>query len=335
MWLMDHLMNMEASDVLGGYFVRLPLSEEAAIVEANALAADWADVASGVDYVFGNPPFIGSKMMSDEQRGDLLRVFTGSDGSQPKGAGVLDYVAAWYYKAARYMAGTRTRAAFVSTNSITQGEQAALLWRPLIQDHGMHIDFAWRTFRWTSEARGRAAVHCVIVGFSAVDGIEKVIHDGEASVKATNINPYLVGAPDVFLSSRQRSLCDVPPIGIGNKPIDDGNYLFTDDEKVEFLKKEPAAAKWFRPWIGADEFINGHTRHCLWLGECPPSELRRMPEAMKRVEAVRQFRLKSKSAPTRKLASTPCRFHVENMPETTYIAIPETSFDTKLQSFGS
>jgi hypothetical protein len=226
------------------------------------------------------------------------------------------------------------RTAFVSTNSITQGEQVGALWGWLLAQ-GVKIHFAHRTFSWSNEARGKAAVHCVIVGFGLQDVAEKTIFDyedikGEAhAIKAANINPYLVDAPDVVLPRRSQPICDVPEIGIGNKPIDGGNYLFTPEEKAAFIAKEPAAADYFRRWIGADEFINGYERWCLWLGECPPDILRKMPEAMKRVEAVRQFRLASKSAPTQKLAQTPTRFHVENMPRSTYLLIPEVSSERR------
>jgi hypothetical protein len=221
--------------------------------------------------------------------------------------------------------GTSIRAAFVSTNSITQGEQVSAVWKPLFEMFDIHIDFAYRAFKWSNEAKGKAAVHCVIIGFSKAGDREKIIYDGAERVIAKNISPYLVDGPNVLVESRQTPLCDAPPIGIGNKPIDDGNYLFSEAEKDEFLQKEPRAKKWFRPWIGSDEFINGYTRYCLWLGDCPPSKLRLMPEAMKRVEAVRQFRLRSKSAPTRKLADAPRRFHVENMPKADCIVVPKVS----------
>ncbi len=229
---------------------------------------------------------------------------------------------------------SRIKAAFVSTNSITQGEQAGVLWSWLLAQ-GIHIHFAHRTFQWSNEAKGMAAVHCVIIGFGAFDVEKKTIYEyedirGEAhAVAARNINPYLVDAPDVVLVNRQHPICAVPEIGIGNKPIDGGHYLFTPEEKDEFLSREPKAAKWFRRWIGADEFINGHERWCLWLGDCPPDELRKMPEAMKRVEAVREVRLASKSPPTQKLAATPTRFHVENIPDAPYLVIPEVSSERR------
>ena len=203
----------------------------------------------------------------------------------------------------------------------------------LAQDVKIH--FAHRTFSWSNEARGKAAVHCVIVGFGLGDAAAKTIYEYEDirgepyAVAAANINPYLVDALDVVLDNRRTPIFPVPEIGIGNKPIDGGHYLFTDAEKAEFLQREPQAEKWFRRWLGADEFINGYQRWCLWLGDCPPGELRKMPEAMKRVEAVRQFRLASKSPPTQKLAQTPTRFHAENMPDSTYLLIPEVSSERR------
>lgn len=331
-WLTDHQMNLRVSEEFGQYFARLPLKKAPHIVHGNALRIDWREVVSPerLSYLLGNPPFIGSKFLNDEQREEVTAVFPGV-----KGAGVLDYVACWYRKAADYMTETPTiRAAFVSTNSITQGEQVGALWPDLFR-RGVRIHFAHRTFQWNSEARGKAAVHCVIVGFGLRDVSEKWLFDYDTpksephAVKAKNINPYLVDGPDVVLQSRSRPICAAPEIGIGNKPIDGGNYLFTAEEKTAFLRIEPGAAKWFRRWLGSDEFINGYERWCLWLGECPPDGLRRMPEALKRIDAVRAFRLASKSAPTRKLADTPTRFHVENIPAGSFLVVPKVSSERR------
>ncbi|MDP2784932.1 MAG: DUF559 domain-containing protein [Sulfurimicrobium sp.] len=230
--------------------------------------------------------------------------------------------------------GNPIRCAFVSTNSITQGEQVGALWGWLLAQ-GIKIHFAHRTFSWSNEARGKAAVHCVIVGFGLGDVAEKTIFEyedirGDAhAIRAANINPYLVDAPDVVLPRRSKPVCAVPEIGIGNKPIDGGQYLFTPEEKAAFVAKEPAAAPFFRRWIGADEFINGYERWCLWLGDCPPEQLRAMPEAMKRVQAVKALRLASKSPPTQKLADMPTRFHVENMPKGSYVVIAKVSSERR------
>ena len=335
LWLVDHQLNLLVSERYGNEFQRLPLSTSATIVQGNALRMDWNDVvpAAQVDYVLGNPPFIGSKLMSADQRADLLAI-----AGPLKGAGVLDYVSAWYLKAAHYVAGApdpaRIRCAFVSTNSITQGEQVGVLWGALLAQ-GLHIQFAHRTFRWNNEARGNAAVHCVIVGF----GYQKVdaprlfdyseICAEPQEVLATIINPYLVDARNVLLPNRSKPLSDVPKIGIGNKPIDGGHYLFTAEERDEFLSREPEAAPLFKRWLGSDEFINGWERWCLWLGDTPPSALRAMPCVLERIDAVRRAREASPSAPTRRLAGVPTRFHVENIPTNPYLVIPKVSSERR------
>jgi len=312
LWIAESQMMKETEAIVHMHLESLPLKTYANIVEGNALRMDWETVIpkQKASYIMGNPPFVGARMMSPAQKEDLFAVF-----GNLKGAGNLDYVTAWYKKAADYMKNTQIRTAFVSTNSITQGEQPAILWKPLMQN-GVHINFGVPTFKWNSEATEKAAVHCVIVGFSYIK-------------TSPTVNQYLLNAPVVFIESRQHPLCDVPEIGIGNKPIDGGNYLFTGDEMREFVAKEPKSEQYFRKWIGSDEFINGYYRYCLWLGDCGPSELKQMPEAVKRIEAVRQFRLASKSEGTRKIAEKPLRFHVENMPKGNYIVIPEVSSERR------
>ena len=332
MWLMDHQMNLRLSEAFGEYFTRLPLKKSPTIVCGNALRLDWKQILppEQCNYVLGNPPFVGGKFQTNEQRADMDLVARDVENS-----GLLDYVAAWYFKAAEYIKGTHVIVAFVSTNSISQGEQVGVLWNPLFKCYGLKIVFAHRTFTWQSEARGKAHVHVVIVGFAASNGRNKRIYEYEdesekASVSiASNISPYLVEGPDRAIVNRSSPLCDAPDIGIGNKPIDDGNYLFTPKEKAEFLRLEPDARDFFRRWIGSEEFINGIERWCLWLGDCPPTKLRKMPKAMARVEAVRKFRLASKSAPTRAIANRPTRFHVENMPTRSYLVIPEVSSERR------
>ena len=263
--------------------------------------------------------------MSDGQKKDMISTF----GTKWKNVGNMDYVSCWYKRASELMAqNQKVRAALVSTNSICQGEQVANLWKPLFDD-GLHIDFAHRTFRWDSEATLKAHVHCVIVGFSLVSDGERVIYDSERVIKAENINAYLIDAPDVFIYSRQHPLADVPEIGIGNKPIDGGNYLFEKEEMEDFIKQEPKSAEYFKPWYGSVEFIHQKPRYCLWLGDCSPSELRQMPHCVKRIEAVRQIRLESKSEGTRKLADRPTRFHVENMPKNNFIIVPKVSSEKR------
>ncbi|PQJ94822.1 DNA methyltransferase [Chromatium okenii] len=332
LWLTDHQMNQLASQEFGINYLRIPLTHSATIRHGNALQVDWCDVVTPAElnYILGNPPFVGSKYMSDAQRTEVASIFY-----DVKGAGILDFVSAWYRKAADYMKDQPSiKTAFVSTNSVTQGEQVGVLWPDLLK-RGVKIHFAHRTFQWSSEAKGKAAVHCVIVGFALYETTNKQLFDYETAqaeaieTKAKNINPYLVDASDTVVSKRNKPICNAPKIGIGNKPIDDGNYLFTTEERDEFINREPAAATYFRRWLGSDEFINGYERWCLWLGKCPPDHLQKMPEAMKRVHAVQRFRLASKSKPTNKLADMPTRFHVENMPNSRYLVIPEVSSEKR------
>lgn len=332
LWLMDHQMNLRLSEAFGQSYVRLPLKKSPRIEQANALRIDWAKVlpVAICTHIFGNPPFVGAKYQDKEQREDLDIV---ADGVQ--NAGLLDYVTGWYFKAAMYIKDTTIPVAFVSTNSITQGEQVGVLWSELFDRHGVVIHFGHRTFPWESEARGKAHVHVVIIGFGVAEPKQKLLYDYESNgtdatvLRVSNISPYLVEGPNVAIKNRSKPLCKVPEIGIGNKPIDDGNYLFTAEEKKEFLRQEPAAAKFFRLWYGSVEFINRSPRWCLWVGDCPPERLRAMPSVMRRVEAVRKFRLKSKSDPTRKLAATPTRFHVENMPSGNFLLIPKVSSERR------
>lgn len=327
LWIAESQMMKETESIVLMHLDFLPLKTNASITEGNALHIDWESIVPKykLSYIMGNPPFVGARMMAKEQKSDLLTVF----GSKWKNAGNLDYVSCWYKKAADMMKNTNIRAALVSTNSVSQGESVANLWRPLFED-GVHIDFAHRTFRWDSEAKIKAHVHCVIIGFSiAPYNHERIIYtDGRPQI-VDNINGYLINADNIFVESRNKPICDIPELGIGNKPIDGGNYLFTKEERDEFLKKEPNAQKYFRLWYGAQEFLENKPRYCLWLRHCPPNELRDMPECMKRVEAVRQLRLASKSAGTRKIADTPTKFHVENFPTSNYIVIPEISSEKR------
>lgn len=326
LWIAESQMMHETEEIISKNLDFLPLKSYANIVEANALRIDWENVVpkSELNYIMGNPPFVGARLMSDGQKADVFSVFDGV-----KNNGNLDYVSCWYKKAADLMTGTEIRTALVSTNSITQGEQVAILWKNLFQS-GVHIDFAYRTFIWDSEASSKAHVHCVIVGFSkAYNKRIKHLFDNGTTKTVTNINGYLVEADNIVIESRTKSLCKVPQIGIGNKPIDDGNYLFTKEEYESFIKTEPLSKPYFKLWYGSQEFINRKPRYCLWLGDCSPRVLRSMPECLKRVENVRNFRLSSKSEGTRKLADNPTRFHVENMPQSTYIVIPKVSSEKR------
>lgn len=327
LWIAESQMMKETSDTVHMDLDFLPLKTNATIVEGNALQLDWEKIVSKdkLNYIIGNPPFVGARLMSENQKEDMISVF----GTKWKNVGNLDYVACWYKKCCDFMNNTGIRTALVSTNSVTQGENVANLWKPLFES-GIHIDFAYTTFIWDSEASAKAHVHCVIVGFSlASQNGQLMIYTLNQQILANNINAYLIDAEDVFIESRNKPLCNIPSIGIGNKPIDGGNYLFTKDEMQEFIKIEPKSEPLFKLWYGAQEFINQKPRYCLWLGMCSPGELKTMPECLKRVQAVREFRLNSSSAGTRKLAEKPTRFHVENMPDTTYLLIPRVSSERR------
>ena len=328
LWIAESQMMKETEDIAGFNLDPLPLKTYTNIHEGNALRMDWNEVvpAAELNYIMGNPPFLGARIMSAEQKDDLISVF----GPKWKNIGNMDYVTGWYKKSQEMMrANSQVHAALVSTNSITQGEQVANLWKPLMEA-GIHIDFAWRTFIWDSEASQKAHVHCVIVGFSLGHSERKRrLFDGQEVIEASNINGYLMEGDNVFVESRSKPICDVPEIGIGNKPIDGGLYLFKDDEKEEFVRKEPGAAKYFKRWYGSDEFINRRPRWCLWLGDANPMDLIKLPECLKRIEAVREYRLASPSPGTIKLADKPTRFHVENMPGSNYLLIPKVSSERR------
>lgn len=322
LWIAESQMMKETEDIVHMDLDFLPLTTNAFIVEGNSLQIDWESVVPKyqVSYIMGNPPFVGARVMSSEQKDDVREIFKGW-----KNVGNMDYVCCWYKKCADFMKNTSIRAALVSTNSVSQGESVANLWKPLLEN-SVHIDFAYRTFQWDSEAKIKAHVHCVIIGFSiAPYNKPKKIFIDERYQIAKNINGYLLDAANVYVESRNKPICNIPEIGIGNKPIDGGYYLFEKEEMEQFIRKEPEAKKYFRPWYGSKEFINRSPRYCLWLGECSPTELRKLPLCMERIKAVREYRLSSPSKGTVKLAEKPTRFHVENMPKGQYIVIPEVS----------
>lgn len=325
LWIAELQMLRETERICQIEAKPLPLHAYHNIHEGNALRTDWSQVVpvDRLNYIMGNPPFVGARMKSDEQAKDLISIF----GKDWKGVGNLDYVCGWYKKASDLMHNNPTiHTAFVSTNSVVQGEHVPFLWKQL-NALGIHIDFAYRTFSWDSESSLKAHVHCVIIGFSASSTHkDKRLYKSDGTYQVcTNINAYLLDAPDVFVEPHSHSICGMPDVAIGNKPVDGGNYLFTEEEKAEFITKEPKSEKYFRPFIGAYEFINGKRRYCLWLGDCSPAELKSMPHCYERVNAVREFRLASKSEGTRKIADKPTRFHVENMPKGTFIVIPQVS----------
>jgi hypothetical protein len=331
MWLIDHQMNLRLSQEFGQYFIRLPLKKSAKIVHGNALRIDWADVVKPVNcsYILGNPPFVGSKYQTKEQREDMKLVAGGV-----KNYGLLDYVTGWYFKAMDYIAGTNIQVAFVSTNSICQGEQVGVLWSEMFK-HKATINFAHTTFHWQSEARGKAHVHVVIVGFSQFASGSKHIYeydprDQKTSVSiAKNISPYLVDGPNVTIQNRSVPLCDVPKMVSGNKPIDGGNYFFTREQRDTFINEEPQSAQYFKQWLGGEEFLNGIERWFLDLSQCKPNELTKMPKSLKLVENVRRFRESSKSKPTQDIAKFPTKFHTVFSPKRTFLACPQVSSERR------
>ena len=322
LWIAELKMKRETEAIVHRNLPLFPLQTQANIVEANALHVDWAKT----DYIISNPPFVGASMMTKEQKSDAVSIF-----GKIKLSNSIDYVGAWYHKAAKMIQGNKIRAAFVSTNSITQGEQVTPLWKKLFDVYGMKIIFGRRTFKWDSESFQKAAIHCVVIGMSDKNlAVERKIYDGEAVIAAQNINPYLVDAPTVFIESRAKHIQPfVPRIFLGNKPSDGGNLILTADEAKTILKREPKLEKFIYRYVGAEEFINGKVRYCLWLINAMPDEIRRSKELYRRVEAVRDFRLASTAAPTRKSAENPQKFFFISQPTTDYILIPMTSSERR------
>ena len=336
LWLTDHLANMRLSAEFGLSYVRLPLKHTPNIRHANALRLDWRKVVSPEGninettlYILGNPPFVGKKARNDEQNEDM-RLACSDVGDY----GILDYVCAWYVKAAEFIQNTQIKVAFVSTNSIAQGEQVGVLWNYL-WEKGIKIHFAHRTFKWNNEARGKAAVHCIIIGFASVPSNKKRLFDYQTptsephEIVASNINPYLIDQADLVITNRNKPISDVPQLVFGNMPNDDGNLLFSDEERIGFLEKEPHAEKFILPLISAHEFIHDERRWCLWLKDANPNEWRQLPEVMKRVQAVREFRAKSKRAATQRLAEVPYLFGEIRQPESDYVLIPRHSSENR------
>ena len=367
LWIAESQMIRETETILSQNIEFLPLTTNAFIVEGNALRMDWAtlkpiDTAAApigglfsgfttetdgqthhYDYIIGNPPFVGYSLQNDEQKNDILSIYVDEKGKPYKTAGKIDYVAGWYFKAAQLIKGTNTRCALVSTNSITQGEQVAGIWRPLFERFDIQIDFAWRTFRWDSESNQKAHVHCVIVGFSCCNGgettvgtkdfspLQRRIFNADGTVEnAKNINPYLLDAPNVFIESRSKSMSDVPQMVYGNKPTDGGSLFLTEDERNELLKKEPDAAPFVKQILGSEEFINNKRRYCIWLVGASPAEIRKCPFVFERVKNVREFRLASPKEATRKSAETPMLFQEVRQPlEGNYLLVPRVSSENR------
>lgn len=329
LWLTDHQMNMELSQEFGQTYIRLPLKKSANIQHGNALQLPWDFVPKASLTILGNPPFIGKNMRNAEQNVDMEIICPMDNYS------ILDYVTAWYIKSTQFIKDTNIKVAFVSTNSITQGEQVGALWNWMLAQ-GVKIHFAHRTFRWVNDARGKAAVFCVIIGFGLEDVSKKRLFDYASpgaevqEIQAGNISPYLLDTENILIQTRNKPLCEVPEMTKGSQPTDEGNLLFSDEEKTEFLKKEPAAKKYIRQILGSQEFLHNEKRWCLWLKDISPVELRSLPEVMKRVNAVREFRLKSSKAATVKFAGTPYLFTEIRQPESNYLIMPLVSSENRV-----
>lgn len=332
MWLIDHQMNLMISHEFGQYFVRLPLKKAAKIVHGDALETNWNDLVSNkaLTHIIGNPPFIGSNIMSQFQRNQIVKEFDSIQGS-----GVLDYVAGWYLKAAKYIHGTKIKVAFVSTNSIVQGEQTSILWGQMLNKYGVKIHFAHKTFKWSNEAKGNAAVYCVIVGFANFDTTTKTLFEYEDikgephAIKVKNINPYLVDAKDIFIDKRTNPLCSVPKMTKGSSPTDGGFLLLEEKEKKELILKEPKAENLIKKYVGSLEFINNIPRYCLWLKDVNPQLINSIPDITNRVKKVQNFRLQSSKGSTRKWADYPTLFIEERQPDSEYIIIPRVSSESR------
>ena len=330
LWISESQMLAETEQIIKHDIDFLPLKANANIHEGNALRIDWETVVpkDELDYIIGNPPFIGYSNQNKAQKEDILSVFVDKNGKPFKTAGKIDYVAGWYYKAAQLMLGNKIRAALVSTNSITQGEQVAFIWKPLKELFDIHIDFAYRTFRWDSEASDKAHVHCVIVGFSNVLNTKKFIFDNDKKKEAQIINPYLIEAPEVFIESRNKPLCDVANMITGNRPADGGHLIIEAKDYSDFIAKEPASKPCIKKLLGAAEFINNKERWCLWLVGVSPAELRKMPLVMQRIQACKEDRENAPDPGRRKLAEIPHLFREQLNPET-YIVVPRVTSERR------
>ena len=322
-------MLKETEDIVGHSIDFLPLKSYTNIAEGNALRMDWQSlVPANLNYIMGNPPFVGYSLQSKEQKDDILSVFVDEKGKPYKTAGKIDYVAGWYYKAAKLIQNTQTRVALVSTNSITQGEQVAAIWKPLKELFGIHFDFAYRTFRWDSEATLKAHVHCVIIGFSHVN-VPKVIYDNDKQKEVKNINGYLIDAEDVFIEARTKPICDVPQMLNGGKPTEGGFLILTEEGREELIRANPKTSTMIRPYMMGKDFIERKPRYCLWLVSISPSDLRQCPKVMERIAKVREYRLASPKAATQKKAETPMLFDEVRECTSDYVAIPKVSSENR------
>lgn len=332
LWIAESQMMKETEEIVNANIDFLPLRSYANIICGNALRTDWESVVPKykLNYIMGNPPFVGYSLQSEAQKKDILSIYIDEKGKPYKTAGKIDYVSGWYFKAATMMADTNISTAFVSTNSITQGEQVASVWKPLYNRFNIHIDFAHRTFRWDSEASIKAHVHCVIVGFStAQNSNPKQLYSSERVQLVDNINAYLLSAPNLFVESRSKPLCDIPEMVYGSKPTDGGNLFLSEEEKANALKSEPHTEKYIKQFLGADEFINNKKRYCLWLLNASPNDIRNSKLILERVNRVRQFRSNSSKAATRESANTAYLFQEIRQSLQPYILVPAHTGGTR------
>ena len=328
LWIAESQMLKETEDIFAMHLDFLPLKTNAYIHEGNALRIDWNDVlpAAKCSYIMGNPPFVGYSLQTDDQKQDILELYSDEKGKPIKNAGKIDYVGGWYYKAAQYERNTPVHAAFVSTNSITQGEQVTSIWKLLFSRFGIHIDFGYRTFIWDSEANAKAHVHCVIIGFSNTEEQHaKKLFDGANVLEVKTINPYLIAADTIFIEDRVKPICDIPQLLNGGKPTEGGNLILTEEEKEKLLAEEPDAKSYIRPYMMGADFIQRKPRFCLWLVNADPSKIKQFPLVLERVKNVREYRLKSPKTATRKKADTPMLFDEVRECQTDYVAIPKVS----------
>jgi hypothetical protein len=332
MWLVDHQMNMKVRERFGAYFVRLPLTAAASIHNTNALTVEWENVVSKneLSYILGNPPFLGSTVMDNIQKHEVGQIFDNMNN-----CGLLDYVTAWYKKAAQYIDGTEIEVAFVSTNSICQGEQVPVLWPELINKHGITINFVHQTFKWSNEAKGSAAVYCIIIGFSLKERAKKKIYHyadvagNPIEHTAERINAYLVDAPIIFIEKRSKPICKVPPMTKGSSPTDDGNFLLTQEERDQLLAKNKSLKDIIRPYTGAREYLHNTPRYCIWLKGVSPSKYNNSKEILERLERIKEFRAKSDRIATKKFSEFPSLFVEIRQPDTDYIIVPRHSSENR------
>ena len=327
LWIAEYQMLEETQSIVNRSLDFLPLKSYSNIVEGNALRIDWKEVIAPekLNYIMGNPPFIGASMMTAIQKNEAVNIY-----GKIKLSNSIDYVGAWYFKASQILCDTQIKCAFVSTNSITQGEQVSALWKPLYDRYNIHIDFAWSTFKWDSESIGKAAVHVVIISFSCTqNNLFKLYNSNNSYSICQNITPYLIDAPLVFIESKSKPICNVPKMCLGNKPADGGNLILTEDDVKNILDKEPNLKKYIYQYLGATEYINKKIRYCFWLKDITPQEIRKSNELTKRLHAVKEMRENSSAKPTREKANQPHLFFFISQPKNNYILVPSTSSENR------